>query len=96
LCPYLVPLEEYSDRFARHLPTTYADTLWTPTFEQCFALFESEIGMFSEIRTEENDFVFMFFLHGSCSGREYGVDAAYTIAHFPTSFEYIFWLHRDY
>jgi hypothetical protein len=52
--------------------------------------------MFAEIGTEENDFVFMLFLHRSGTGRKYGINAAYTVAHFPTGFEYIFWLHRDY
>ena len=30
LRPHFVPLEEYGDRFARHLPTAYADTFGTP------------------------------------------------------------------
>ena len=49
--------------------------------------------MVSEVGTEENDFVFMFLLHGSGTGREHGIDAAYTVANLPTSFEDIFWLH---
>ena len=49
--------------------------------------------MVSEVGTEEDDFVFMFLLHGSRTRREYGIDAAYTVANLPTSFEDIFWLH---
>ena len=62
-------------------------------FEEGFALFEGDVGVVAEIGTEEDDFVFMFCLHGSGTRRKHGIDAAYTIAHFPTSFENVFWLH---
>jgi hypothetical protein len=75
------------------LPTAYADTFGAPAFEERFALFEGEVGVVAEVGTEEDDFVFMFCLHGSGTGRQYGIDAAYSIAHFPTSFENIFGLH---
>jgi hypothetical protein len=93
LCPYLVPLEEHGDRFARHLPTTYANAFGSPALEERFALFEGEIGMVAEVGTEEDNFVFMFLLHGSGTGRKHGIDAAYTIAYLPASFKNIFWLH---
>ena len=93
--PQLVPSEEYSNRFTRHLPTAYAYALGTPTFQECFALFEGEIGVFSKIRTEENNFVFVFCLHGSGACGENGIDAAYTIAHLPTCLKNVLGLH-DY
>ena len=93
LCPEFVPTEEHGDRFARHLPTAYAHALWAPTFEEGLALLEGEVGVVAEVGTKEDDFVFMFVLHGSGTRRENGIDAAYTIAYFPTSFENVFGLH---
>ena len=93
LCPEFVPLEEHGNRFARHLPATYTDTFRAPAFEEGFALFEGKIGVVAEVGTEKDDFVFMFCLHGSGTRRKHGIDAAYTIAYFPTSFENVFGLH---
>jgi hypothetical protein len=93
LSPKFVPLKEYSDRFARHLPTSYAHAFGAPAFEECFALLEGEIGVVTEVGAEEDDFVFMFYLHGSSTCRKNGIDTAHTIAYFPTCFENVFGLH---
>jgi hypothetical protein len=47
----------------------------------------------AEIGTEENNFVFMFSLHGGSTRRENGIDAAYTIAYLPTGFKNVLGLH---
>ena len=57
--------------------------------QEFLVLLEIDIAVVAKVRAKEEHFVGMLGLHGSGTRGEHGINAAYTVTHFPRGFKNI-------